>query len=150
MWSVEGEARFLSRTETVENNGWCRGGAWLYMLMIGVRQAQQALRLITTRLSAAGQRPLPHTEIDQHWQTGRENMLLHSPAAHRLTDRPGGGQPERGLLSHQWMDASTGTQKYSADLWGIYIVWRYGIILSITVCNNLNTQYIKYNLLSWI
>ncbi len=56
------------------------------MLMIGVRQAQQAFRLIATRLSAAGQRPLPLTEIDQHRQTGRENMLLHSPAAHRLTD----------------------------------------------------------------
>lgn len=35
------------------------------MLMIGVRQAQQALRLIATRLSAAGQRLLPHTVIDQ-------------------------------------------------------------------------------------
>lgn len=87
MWVVKDEACFLSGTETVENNGWCSGGAWLYMLMIGVRQAQQALRLIATPLSAAGQRPFPHTEIDRHWQTGRENMLIRSPAAaHLLTD----------------------------------------------------------------
>lgn len=45
------------------------------MLMTGVQQAQRALRLIATRLSAAGQRLLPHTVIKQHWQTGRENML---------------------------------------------------------------------------
>lgn len=45
------------------------------MLMTGVQQAQRALRLIATRLSAAGQRLLPHTVINQHWQTGRENML---------------------------------------------------------------------------
>lgn len=45
------------------------------MLMTGVQQAQRALRLIATRLSAAGQRLLPHTVIDQHWQIGRENML---------------------------------------------------------------------------
>lgn len=45
------------------------------MLMTGVQQAQRALRLIATRLSAAGQRLLPHTGINQHWQTGRENML---------------------------------------------------------------------------
>lgn len=46
------------------------------MLMTGVQQAQRALRLIATRLSAAGQRLRPHTVINQHWQTGRENMLL--------------------------------------------------------------------------
>lgn len=45
------------------------------MLMTGVQQAQRARRLIATRLSAAGQRLLPHTAINQHWQTGRENML---------------------------------------------------------------------------
>lgn len=45
------------------------------MLMTGVQQAQRTLRLIATRLSAAGQSLLPHTVINQHWQTGRENML---------------------------------------------------------------------------
>lgn len=49
-------------------------GAWLAMLMIEVQQAQQAFRLIATRLSAAGQRPLPHTVAERRWRTGRENM----------------------------------------------------------------------------
>lgn len=68
MYPAEDDACFFRRTEMVENNGWCRGGAWLAMLMIRVRQAQQALRLIATRLSAAGQRLPPHTVIHWHWQ----------------------------------------------------------------------------------
>lgn len=42
------------------------------MLMTGVQQAQG---LIAARLSAAGQRLLSHAVMNQHRQTGRENML---------------------------------------------------------------------------
>lgn len=74
--AVEDEACVFPRTET-DKKRCCRGGAWLSMLMKGLRQAQPALRLIARFLSATGQRLLPRTEEERYRQ--RKHKPLHSP-----------------------------------------------------------------------
>lgn len=72
------------------------------MLMTGVQQAQRALRLIATRLSAAGQRLLPHTVIKQHWQTGRENTLWWRTGQLRATPTAADTMPKDTCITNSW------------------------------------------------
>lgn len=86
----------------VGNNGWCSGGTWLAMLMTGVQQAQRALRLIATRLSAAGQRLLPHTVMKQHWQTGRESILWWRTGQLRAAPAAADIMPKGACITNSW------------------------------------------------